>query len=370
MRLSDARVRNLKVKAGATERLVADGNGLYLRLRLAGGEASRTWLYRRKVAGRLTVVRLGAYPVLSIKDARLRTAELALQASVESPTVAEAAERWFTEHVEPRCKRSDLMRLHLDGVVLPTLGTRRVCDVRPVDIANLVRSHRDRVGRSRRGRAGGLPAARALLAVLKGLFRHATASGWIDASPATQVTASLIGPAPVARDRVLTDDEIRAVLALPDRAGPLLRFLLVTGLRIGEAFQGHRDGQWWIVPAAVAKNSREHRVWLAPLALAQLAHSWEIARATLQHGLRQSGAGWTAHDLRRTFATRLNGMGVAPHIVERALNHTLGGVAGVYNRSEYETERRDALDNWSAWLERLAQPEPVAGVIVLHSRAA
>ncbi|WP_163366643.1 tyrosine-type recombinase/integrase, partial [Klebsiella aerogenes] len=59
---------------------------------------------------------------------------------------------------------------------------------------------------------------------------------------------------------------------------------------------------------------------------------------------------WRGHDLRRTLATRLADLGVAPHVVEAVLNHVSGskaGIAGVYNRATYATEKRAALDLWA-----------------------
>jgi integrase len=104
-------------------------------------------------------------------------------------------------------------------------------------------------------------------------------------------------------------------------AGPVLRFLLLTGLRIGEAYNGHREGQHWVVPPIASKNGREHRVWLSELALAQLeSHPWAAQRAQVQHWLTANADGWTAHDLRRTFSTRNNAMGVAVYVVEKMLN--------------------------------------------------
>lgn len=88
----------------------------------------------------------------------------------------------------------------------------------------------------------------------------------------------------------------------------------------------------------------------------------------VQHWLTYNADGWTAHDLRRTFSTRNNAMGVAPSIVERVLNHTFDGVMAVYNHASYETERRDALENWSAWLADLIKPQP-ENVVSLRARA-
>ena len=65
---------------------------------------------------------------------------------------------------------------------------------------------------------------------------------------------------------------------------------------------------------------------------------------------------WTFHDLRRTAATGMARLGVAPHIVERILNHSSGtfaGVAGVYNRFEYSPEMRAGLETWAAHVEKL-----------------
>lgn len=64
---------------------------------------------------------------------------------------------------------------------------------------------------------------------------------------------------------------------------------------------------------------------------------------------------WTLHDLRRTFSTTLNNMGIAPHVVEQLLGHTLGGVMAVYNRSQYLPEKLDALNKWMDRLSLLSE---------------
>ena len=73
----------------------------------------------------------------------------------------------------------------------------------------------------------------------------------------------------------------------------------------------------------------------------------------MQAWVTAHSGGWTAHDLRRTFATRINGMGAAPHVVEKLLNHTLPGLMATYNRAEYLPERQQALEAWSQWLTGL-----------------
>ncbi len=76
---------------------------------------------------------------------------------------------------------------------------------------------------------------------------------------------------------------------------------------------------------------------------------------------------WTIHDIRRSAATHLadseNGLGIAPHVVDKLLNHVSGaitGVARVYNRNEYMPERKAALDAWSDYVARLVGANVVA----------
>jgi integrase len=67
---------------------------------------------------------------------------------------------------------------------------------------------------------------------------------------------------------------------------------------------------------------------------------------------------WTLHDLRRTAATRMADLGVQPHVIEAVLNHVSGhksGVAGIYNRSTYEREKRQALELWADYVAAVAE---------------
>jgi integrase len=309
MALNDTRIRNLKPEAGKTERLVADGNGLYIRIRAGEGKITCTWQFRRREGGNLSITTLGKYPELPLLEARQQALELATKGQSYSPTVAVAAKQWLSECIDHTHAHPELIRGYVERGVLPVLGNRRVRDIQPSEIAAVVRAYRDQAGKKAAARKGGLTTARTLLGVFKGLFGYAVASGWIMQSPAAQLTAAVVGPPSAARSRVLSDDEIRWVLTTEVRQGPVLRFLLATGLRLGEAFNGHRAGQYWFIPSEFSKNRREHRVWLSDLALAQFEqHPWGATRDDVQHWLADNSGGWCAHDLRRTFSTRLNGL--------------------------------------------------------------
>jgi integrase len=71
---------------------------------------------------------------------------------------------------------------------------------------------------------------------LRAFFGYAVANGRIGQSPAAQLTAAVVGPPSTARTRVRSDHEIRFVMTAGIPQGSVLRFLLLTGLRLGEAY--------------------------------------------------------------------------------------------------------------------------------------
>jgi integrase len=65
---------------------------------------------------------------------------------------------------------------------------------------------------------------------------------------------------------------------------------------------------------------------------------------------------WHLHDLRRTCATELAILGVKQEVTEAILNHKTGkvsGVAAIYNRYEYQDEKREALKQWANRLQAI-----------------
>ena len=189
---------------------------------------------------------------------------------------------------------------------------------------------------------------------------------------------------PQARDRVLSDAEIvtfwRAADGVGEPFGQLLKLLLLTGCRLNEVAGMRRaelseDGTTWTLPKERTKNKRPHVVPLPPLARDLLdsvkriesraglmftttgetpVSGWSRVKGRLDEAMKAPL--WRLHDLRRTAATGMAGLGVAPHIVEAALNHVSGvraGVAGVYNRALYTAEKKAAAERWASHVEGL-----------------
>lgn len=72
---------------------------------------------------------------------------------------------------------------------------------------------------------------------------------------------------------------------------------------------------------------------------------------------------WSLHDLRRTFSTSLNDMGVDFVVVKQLLGHIIKGVAGIYNRSKYIPQKQEALDRWVDYLDGQVGEENTVKVI-------
>jgi integrase len=183
----------------------------------------------------------------------------------------------------------------------------------------------------------------------------------------------------IKRDHVLTDDELAVIwrACREDDYGRIVRLLILTGQRreeVGAITRSELDlsAALWTIPKNRSKNGREHEVPLSRPAVDILQgmprregrelvfgdgeggfQGWSKAKAALDSRIIKAGSEirpWRLHDLRRTAATRMGDLGVLPHVVEAVLNHNSGhraGVAGIYNRATYRTEKRNALTSWA-----------------------
>ena len=214
---------------------------------------------------------------------------------------------------------------------------------------------------------------------LSSLFKWAMGRGLADLNPVVGTNNPGRGNA---RERTLTDKELAKIWRACDDAGDyghVVRLLILTGARrleIGamQWAEFDRDAGIWTLPAARAKNRRALTLTLPGMAwriidsVKQRPHNgylfglragftnWAIGKAALDQ--RSGVTDWTVHDLRRTTATRMSDLGIQPHIVEAVLNHASGhkrGVTGVYNRSPYAREVKNALAIWADHVVSISQ---------------
>lgn len=251
----------------------------------------------------------------------------------------------------------------------------------------------------------------------KQLFRHAVKLNLITYNPAQAFTQSDAGGVSEGRDRALSLDELDKVFTVfreqPEiftRENYLACCLLLSlGVRKGELISAKWqdfdiDNRLWNMPAenktgvaitiplppACIPWLEELRIraygsdYLFPARRASKRRAY-ISDDTLNHALAKlfgkkvdskkqpyanllGEAGithFTIHDLRRTCRSLLASLGVQGHIAERCLNHKLKGVEGIYNRHDYLTERREALEKLSVALAPVFQYQ---GVNFNHDR--
>lgn len=340
-RWTETAIKNLKWEGKDYRKTI--GDGLVIQVR----KSSKTWLLRQQGQGRSRLRTLGKYPDTPLVEARREALKEAEKSTPTAMTVTALAERYMEDVAEEQ-RAADNIQGYINRAVIPAIGRRRVDSIKKAELVRLLQDYKKK--RAAEDNRGG-DASRTtdtLRSILNRLFAYAIELGAIERNPMDGVTARVTGYKYTPRDRVLSPDEIRELWGWEHDNARLLRFLLLTGLRIAEARKGYQDGDKWIVPAAASKNKKDHWVYLTETAKDQLplpstndtgVQVWLRRKQGEEFGRDER---WTPHDCRRTAATLMNDNGVDPFVVERVLNHTIRGVAGIYNRADYEDPRTDA----------------------------
>jgi integrase len=346
------------------------------------------------------------------KERKKATAELKADAEARKrDTVGAAIELYLSRYAKRNLKPStyaEVSRTLLRDVSGP-LGRWPIREITRRDAAKLLDDIVDR---------GSPSHANHVLAYFRAMLNWAVDREMIPGNPIARMKAPSVA---VTRDRALDDDESKVFWSACDHLGwpfgPLLKLLLLTGQRRDEV-AGMRwteldlDKQTWTLPRERAKNDKEHIVHLSALVIEVVEElprlndqlvfttngsmSRKATRDTTKAERPVSGFGrakdrldakmlellktelgeagkakeaeaahiapFTIHDLRRTAATGMARLNIAPHIVDKILNHVGGsieGVAAIYNRHAYLEERKAALDTWSRHVEGLIRPQPL-----------
>jgi integrase len=324
-----------------------------------------------------------------------------------SNTFAGAARDFVEQYARKRVRRwpeqARLLGLRPEDLTLIPKGLAERWSERPVseidghDVHTVVDEARRLgiPGLERRTDEPSEPRARKMFGVLSKLFAWLIRDRRVTSNPCISVARPEI---PRARDRTLAAKEITAFWTATDTLGEpfaaLLKLLLLTGCRLNEV-AGMRwaelgdDGQW-LIPGDRTKNHRAHVVPLPPQARELLnkvkriegseyaftttgkspVSGWSKLKAKIDKQMKPTTP-WVLHDLRRTAATGMAEIGIAPHIVEAALNHVSGaraGVAGTYNRAAYAPEKRAALERWADHVDGLVSGRK-AKIVDIKARA-
>ncbi|ECO9612063.1 tyrosine-type recombinase/integrase, partial [Salmonella enterica] len=369
----------LRTKALEKDLTLHDGDGLFLIVKTSGKKLWR-FRYQRPATKQRTMIGLGAFPALSLADARgLRADYLALLANGIDPQVqAEVVEEqqqialdsifstvatnWF--QLKSKSVTSDYANdiwRSLEKDVFPAIGETPVQQIKARTLVEALEPIKAR---------GALETVRRLVQRINEIMIYAVNTGLIDTNPASGIGMAFEKPKkqnmPTLRPEELPKlmrSLIMSNLSVSTRC--LIEWQLLTLVRPSEA-SGARwveidlDAKLWTIPAERMKAKREHIVPLSPQALDILevmkpisAHREHVFPSrndpkqpmnsqTANAALKRIGYGGklVAHGLRSIASTALNEAGFNPDVIEAALAHSdKNEVRRAYNRSTYLLKR-------------------------------
>lgn len=390
--LTAAAVTRIKPpRTGQIDHFDAGYPGLALRVSYGG---TRTWVWFYRQHGKLRRLTLGALPKLGLADAReaWRVAREQLskglepvqvlaadQAEDDATTVRSVVTDWLKRDQTTNRKYGTAARTYgeveriMNREVLPVWGNRRLADMTPQDVEDLIDAIVDR---------GAVTMACRVHARLHRLFRWAVQRRLIDASPMQDMPRPR---AEIKRKRVLKDEELRCMWDAATQAGwPMgsaIQLLVLTCARREEIgalrwteIDTERNQILLKGDLDRTKNSEDHiiplstkarelidatpRVAGSPFVFSTTTTTpisgWSKVKVRIDNMMRaelgEAFEPWRFHDLRRTAATGLERLGVPLQVTEALLGHTAGskgGIAGIYQLHDYAEEKRAAIEKWA-----------------------
>lgn len=403
--LTDYKVKTLKPKVGQTGwRDYADGacRGLLLRLSPRG---EKTWAVRMTVGNRREFHTLGAYPNVTLADARKRAGEyLSAARDGMSADAVDARTRALTltvaqahaEYIETvggslRATTKKLKEGMLKTHIEPVAGTRLIRNIRRADVVEVVGAVT----------AKGLPVqANRVFSELMALLRWCEHKGYVDGVPSIRKKdmRNFGAAKEQARRRTLSDAELKEVWAtsgdLGELSRDLIRLLILTGQRRDEVRlmtweEVDMEQSLWTIPAARYKTGIDHAVPLSKPAMDILRARWSEGAAGFVlvgrggEGKPFNGAAstlrrlreamekrqpFTLHDMRRTVRTGLSQLNVDDETAEMVIGHLPQGIVRVYNLHDRLDQRREALARWGRHVKAVVEGD--GKVVQLQARRA
>lgn len=399
-------IENLKPKKKRYE--VADGvlPRFYCVVQSTG---KKSWIVRYWFDGKKRKYTIGSYPAYELGEARkvgrqvLQQVAEGIDPAAEKKRLERAAnddgdliENFGPAYLKHRAGRKGWKPSYVKEAdrlfakeILPCWAGMSIKDIAHADIVQLLLAITGRDG------VRGVTANGVYATIISPMFRWAQDIGKIESSPVPSKEALLSVGAIVekrSRSRVLSENELTLLWQTCNMEtghfGHFYKLALLLGQRRGEVAgmtwgEVDLEKQIWTIPGKRTKNGRDQIVHLSNLVVSILndvirfpnpnnyvfytggkKHMSGYSRAKRRITDKMVAASkakipqWGFHDLRRSLVTGMNEqLRIHPHIVEACVNHVSGasksGVAGMYNRASYLTERKNAFNAWSDYIERL-----------------
>ena len=388
IQFTDTFIKRLKPQEKRQEKF--EGGGFGILIYPAG---TKSWIYRYKINNKKDYIIFGHYPEMTLATARKRFNELretrrsggnpkALieeENNRDQDTLEKLILSWYVGYVEKHRKKPLQIKQQMEADIIPLLGTMPLEKIQPKDISKAL----DIIVKR------GAPIhANRILSTLKQVFNYAVSRGSLQHNPAMNIRARDIGGLEKPRERVLTLEELKLIwhfldsedckMFLPTKSA--IKIIILTGVRTAEI----RLSKWsefdfenslWTIPPENTKGGITVKIHISDQLKAVLAQLQAISDSpfvltgkiptqpldenALPRAIRriQEKIGipeWTAHDLRRTFATQLGEtLNIDPVVIEKCLGHKMPRIMATYNKNEMLPQRKDALEQWAQCITNL-----------------
>ena len=384
MALTDSKLRYIKPQSEDFK--LADGGGLHLLVKKTGG---RLWRLSYRFNGKQKTLALGAYPAVSLLDARrardLAKGQLAKELDPSEEKKARKRERstsasntfevlaneWFDlKKARWASSYSSRLRSRLDGDLIAPFGNRPIRDIQPLEVLNALRAIEKR---------GAIEMAKRIKQMASAIFCYAVATERCASDPTASLKGVLKPPNPPKHRSALSAVELPEFMRALERYDGdditklALKLVIYTLVRTTEI----RFGQWqefenlegreplWRIPKERMKMRRPHLVPLSPQAVEVLLElrkltgkgqyivsaptkTGVISENTMLYAIYRMGyhSRATAHGFRTTASTVLNEHQFNRDWIEMQLAHFDGSIRGIYNAAEWLPGRRDMMRWW------------------------
>ena len=341
----------------------------------------KTWCISYRFSGKWTRYTFGIFPVIPLKEARQKAKDALHDvsnginpatkkiATRSSNTFECLSDEYLERYAKKKKKSWEEDQRIIRTKLIPEIGNIRAKDVTRAQIKETL---------ERIASIAPIQANRTLACIRK-IYNWALSEDLVEANPCARI------PAPGEehqRDRVLSEAEIKILWKEFEKerhpVASTFKLRLITAQRGSEVHlvewtELDLPNGWWTIPAEKSKNGLAHRVPLSvpTVRIFEELRKHQDASKTRKHSLwvfpGRRGTGhlgtvqkaierirertgikdFTAHDLRRTAASMMTGMGIPRLTVSKILNHVEPGITAVYDRHSYDKEKQEALEAWS-----------------------
>ncbi len=366
--LTDLVLQNLKAPLGGrTEYWDASLPSFGVRVTKNGTKTFVVLIHRNRKA-------VGRYPAMSLKQARSEAKRLLFSGQAEAassvPAIRypDAVERYLD--IKREELRASTIRDY-ERILRRFTFSTTVDEIRPFHVADAldgIKGQQDKC---------------TSFAVLKGFLGWCWQREYCPSNPMQNLKKPKV---PLARDRVLDDDELVAIWQASKelgKFGAIVRLVILTGQRreqIASLQTNWVHDDHIVFPPTIMKNKREHwcpigslvkftllevipvdQYYFSPVtAVGRSFSAWSKNKKKLDALVQLEP--WQLRDLRRTWATNASRLDVPPHVTSRVLSHTSpeGGLMNVYNRHKYRREMSEAMQKMNEHILSLIADDPTS----------